>query len=76
MAPACSLLGIDHQAIASDSRGFVYLWDLMARRVVVVGEPSTVEVDTSPPGFPVMVDGIPVPTPQTFQWLPGEYHTA
>ena len=62
-------------ALASDSRGFAYLWDPEARRITVVGEPSTVEIDTQPSGRGVLVDGAEVVTPRIFRWLPGDYHT-
>ena len=61
--------------IATDGRGFVYIWDSTTRRVVVFGEPVTVEVDSVPSGLSVTVDGTSVVTPRTFRWLPGDYHT-
>jgi len=61
--------------IATDHRGFVYLWDSVTRRVIVFGEPVAVEIDAVPSGLNVTVDGVSVATPRTFRWLPGEYHT-
>lgn len=61
--------------MASDGRGFLYLWESSQRRLLVVGEVSTVTVDSVPSGQRITVDGVAVETPQLFRWLPGEYHT-
>lgn len=70
------LWGMDSvDVITSDNRGFVYVWDPVSRRIVVIGERSVVTVDSEPSGREVLVDGTAVQTPRVFEWLPGEYHT-
>lgn len=67
---------IDGSPMVSDNRGLLYMWDSITRRILVIGEVSSVMVDTEPSGQRVLVDGNPVVTPQVFRWLPGEYHSA
>lgn len=62
-------------AIGGDGRGFLYFADVISRRILVIGEPSTVTVDSDPSGQSILVDGARVTTPQTLRWLPGDYHT-
>jgi len=61
--------------LATDSRGFVYVSDQVSRRILVFGEPVSVEVDSLPSGLSVLVDNVPVTTPHKFLWTPGDYHT-
>ena len=61
--------------MATDRRGLLYLPDRDNRRIMVIGAPVEVVVQTEPSGLTVLVDGVSVTAPQTFRWLPGDYHT-
>jgi sugar lactone lactonase YvrE len=73
--PSTELVIYNSDLLATDNRGFLYTWDFSTRRLIVFGESVTVDVDTSPSGLPVTIDGTRLVTPQRFRWLPGEYHT-
>lgn len=72
-ATTYALLSTD--VLAADFRRFAYFPDPVNRRIVVIGPPSEVRIESDPPGAEVMVDGTRVTTPTLLRWLPGEYHT-
>jgi len=65
----------EREVLASDQRGYLYTYDPLAGRVVVMGEPPVVRIASNPSGQRIVVDGVPATTPQTYRWLPGEYHS-